>query len=66
MLQIYILQNFILTASLAFFLTGKTVTPVLYLDMEHVEIPQVDELQPHVFLQQVDIPHRWVPSLAVL
>ncbi|KFM73428.1 hypothetical protein X975_25985, partial [Stegodyphus mimosarum] len=40
--------------------TEKTVSSVVYLDMlENFVFPQLEELQPHVFLQQDDAPPHW-------
>ncbi|KFM75855.1 Transposable element Tcb1 transposase, partial [Stegodyphus mimosarum] len=44
----------------AFFFTEKTVSSVVYLDMlENFVFPQLEELQPHVFLQQDGAPPHW-------
>ncbi|KFM72225.1 hypothetical protein X975_12840, partial [Stegodyphus mimosarum] len=44
-----------------FFFTEKTVSSVVYLDMlENFVFPQLEELQPHVFLQQDGAPPHWV------
>ncbi|KFM68285.1 hypothetical protein X975_13792, partial [Stegodyphus mimosarum] len=43
-----------------FFFTEKTVSSVVYLDMlENFVLPQLEELQPHVFLQQDGAPPLW-------
>ncbi|KFM58633.1 hypothetical protein X975_22411, partial [Stegodyphus mimosarum] len=43
-----------------FFFTEKTVSSVVYLHMlENFVFPQVEELQPHVFLQQDGAPPHW-------
>ncbi|KFM64525.1 hypothetical protein X975_16921, partial [Stegodyphus mimosarum] len=43
-----------------FFFTEKTVSSVVYLDMlENFVFPQLEELQPHVFLQQDGAPPHW-------
>ncbi|KFM67718.1 hypothetical protein X975_00548, partial [Stegodyphus mimosarum] len=43
-----------------FFFTEKTVSSVIYLDMlENFVFPQLEELQPHVFLQQDGAPPHW-------
>ncbi|KFM65919.1 hypothetical protein X975_00306, partial [Stegodyphus mimosarum] len=43
-----------------FFFTEKTVSSVVYLDMlENFVFPQLEELQPHVFLQQDGAPPYW-------
>ncbi|KFM70784.1 hypothetical protein X975_19685, partial [Stegodyphus mimosarum] len=43
-----------------FFFTEKTVSSVVYLDMlENFIFPQLEELQPHVFLQQDGAPPHW-------
>ncbi|KFM78615.1 hypothetical protein X975_09761, partial [Stegodyphus mimosarum] len=43
-----------------FFFTEKTVSSVVYLDMlENFVFPQLEELQPHVFLQQDGTPPHW-------
>ncbi|KFM62863.1 hypothetical protein X975_02641, partial [Stegodyphus mimosarum] len=43
-----------------FFFTEKTVSLVLYLDMlENFVFPQLEELQPQVFLQQDGAPPHW-------
>ncbi|KFM56612.1 hypothetical protein X975_18900, partial [Stegodyphus mimosarum] len=43
-----------------FFFTEKTVSSVVYLDMlENFVFPQLEELQPRVFLQQDGAPPHW-------
>ncbi|KFM59228.1 hypothetical protein X975_23270, partial [Stegodyphus mimosarum] len=43
-----------------FFFTEKTVSSVVYLDvLENFVFPQLEELQPHVFLQQDGAPPHW-------
>ncbi|KFM68198.1 hypothetical protein X975_25037, partial [Stegodyphus mimosarum] len=43
-----------------FLFTEKTVSSVVYLDMlENFVFPQLEELQPHVFLQQDGAPPHW-------
>ncbi|KFM67160.1 hypothetical protein X975_05885, partial [Stegodyphus mimosarum] len=43
-----------------FFFTEKTVSSVLYLDMlENFVFPQLEKLQPRVFLQQDGAPPHW-------
>ncbi|KFM65773.1 hypothetical protein X975_25152, partial [Stegodyphus mimosarum] len=43
-----------------FVFTEKTVSSVVYLDMlENFVFPQLEELQPHVFLQQDGAPSHW-------